>query len=93
MLVATGILFSVGVALFLWDFFFLAPRERARIAPAVAGGTPYERNTVGQTARVRTGGMPSRRTTACASRAAGRSTSRPETKSPSSSGAMRDACR
>jgi nitric oxide reductase subunit B len=28
MLVATGILFTAGVALFLWDFFFLAPRQR-----------------------------------------------------------------
>jgi nitric oxide reductase subunit B len=27
MLVATGILFTAGVALFLWDFFFLAPRQ------------------------------------------------------------------
>jgi len=27
MLVATGSLFSAGVGLFLWDFFFLAPRE------------------------------------------------------------------
>jgi nitric oxide reductase subunit B len=26
MLVATGLLFTVGVALFLWDFFFLAGR-------------------------------------------------------------------
>jgi nitric oxide reductase subunit B len=29
MLVATGTLFTAGVALFLWDFFFLAPRQRA----------------------------------------------------------------
>ena len=29
MLVATGILFTAGVVLFLWDFFFLAPRQRA----------------------------------------------------------------
>jgi len=28
MLVATGILFTLGVALFLWDFFFLAPSQR-----------------------------------------------------------------
>ncbi len=27
MLVATGILFSAGVAVFLWDFFFIAPRQ------------------------------------------------------------------
>jgi hypothetical protein len=27
MLVATGILFAAGVALFLWDFFFIAPRQ------------------------------------------------------------------
>ena len=29
MLVATGSLFAAGVALFLWDFFFLAPRQSA----------------------------------------------------------------
>jgi nitric oxide reductase subunit B len=39
MLVATGILFTAGVALFLWDFFFLAGRpvtgpEREGLAPA-----------------------------------------------------------
>jgi nitric oxide reductase subunit B len=28
MLVGTGTLFSAGVGLFLWDFFFLAPRQR-----------------------------------------------------------------
>ena len=28
MLVATGMLFTLGVALFLWDFFFLAPSKR-----------------------------------------------------------------
>ena len=28
MLVGTGILFTAGVALFLWDFFFLAPSQR-----------------------------------------------------------------
>ena len=28
MLVGTGILFTAGVVLFLWDFFFLAPRQR-----------------------------------------------------------------
>ena len=27
MLVATGTLFSAGVAVFLWDFFFIAPRQ------------------------------------------------------------------
>ena len=27
MLAATGILFAAGVALFLWDFFFIAPRQ------------------------------------------------------------------
>jgi nitric oxide reductase subunit B len=36
MLTATGILFSTGVALFLWDFFFAATRER--VAPR-AGAT------------------------------------------------------
>jgi nitric oxide reductase subunit B len=36
MLTATGILFSIGVALFLWDFFFAATRER--VAPR-AGAT------------------------------------------------------
>ena len=35
MLVATGVLFSVGVALFLWDFFFLAPRSAPGSSPAV----------------------------------------------------------
>ena len=41
-LVATGILFTSGVVLFLWDFFFLAPRQRTsadtpmRTAPTVA---------------------------------------------------------
>jgi nitric oxide reductase subunit B len=39
MLVSAGILFTVGVALFLWDFFFLAGRpvivpEREGLAPA-----------------------------------------------------------
>jgi nitric oxide reductase subunit B len=39
MLVATGIVFVVGVALFLWDFFFLAGRpvtapEREGLTPA-----------------------------------------------------------
>ena len=38
MLVATGALFVAGVALFLWDFFFLAGRPVAapveRLAPA-----------------------------------------------------------
>jgi hypothetical protein len=39
MLVATGALFVAGVALFLWDFFFLAGRpvaavETERLAPA-----------------------------------------------------------
>jgi len=34
MLVATGTLFSAGVALFLWDFFFLAPRQRTGVDPA-----------------------------------------------------------
>jgi nitric oxide reductase subunit B len=39
MLVATGIVFTAGVALFLWDFFFLAGRpvtgpEREGLAPA-----------------------------------------------------------
>ena len=29
MLAATGTLFTAGVALFLWDFFFLAPRQHA----------------------------------------------------------------
>jgi len=39
MLVGTGILFSAGVALFLWDFFFLAPRQRAH-GEAVARTAP-----------------------------------------------------
>jgi len=34
MLVGTGTLFSAGVALFLWDFFFLAPRQRAHTEAA-----------------------------------------------------------
>ena len=35
MVVATGILFVLGVALYLYDFFFLAPRrERSRRAMA-----------------------------------------------------------
>ena len=41
MLVLTGTLFTAGVALFLWDFFFLAGRpvaepEREGLAPARA---------------------------------------------------------
>jgi nitric oxide reductase subunit B len=36
MLTATGILFSIGVAVFLWDFFFAAPRQG--VAPG-AGAT------------------------------------------------------
>jgi nitric oxide reductase subunit B len=36
MLVATGTLFTAGVALFLWDFFFLAPRHHADAEPAAA---------------------------------------------------------
>jgi len=40
MLVATGILFTAGVVLFLWDFFFLAPRQRAVSgAPMPSGAT------------------------------------------------------
>jgi len=35
MLVATGTLFTAGVALFLWDFFVLAPRQGTRVEPAV----------------------------------------------------------
>ena len=34
MLVGTGTLFSAGVGLFLWDFFFLAPRQYAAAVPA-----------------------------------------------------------
>jgi nitric oxide reductase subunit B len=34
MLVATGILFTAGVVLFLWDFFFLAPRQRTSVDTA-----------------------------------------------------------
>jgi len=40
--VGTGILFTAGVVLFLWDFFFLAPRLRvegnpgAQAAPTAA---------------------------------------------------------
>ena len=41
MLVATGTLFAAGVALFLWDFFFLAPRQRVQSdAPAQTAPTP-----------------------------------------------------
>jgi nitric oxide reductase subunit B len=37
MLVGTGILFTAGVVLFLWDFFLLAPRVPAEAdAPAQA---------------------------------------------------------
>jgi nitric oxide reductase subunit B len=39
MLVGTGTLFSAGVGLFLWDFFFLAPRQRAH-AEAAAQPAP-----------------------------------------------------
>ena len=39
MLVGTGTLFSAGVGLFLWDFFFLAPRQRAH-AEAAAQTAP-----------------------------------------------------
>ena len=35
MLLATGALFTLGVALFLWDFFFLAPSKK-RPVPAIA---------------------------------------------------------
>jgi len=39
MLVATGILFVLGVALYLYDFFVLAPRRERAVAtwPAAAG--------------------------------------------------------
>jgi nitric oxide reductase subunit B len=41
MLVGTGILFTAGVVLFLWDFFFLAPRQRVQNdAAAQAAPTP-----------------------------------------------------
>ena len=42
MLVATGVLFTAGVALYLWDFFFLGPRmqaeadQPARTSPKIA---------------------------------------------------------
>jgi hypothetical protein len=45
MLVATGTLFTLGVALFMWDFFFYAPRTGTRAdtayrpAPTAAGVT------------------------------------------------------
>jgi nitric oxide reductase subunit B len=29
MLIATGLLFTAGVVLFLWDFFFMAVRQRS----------------------------------------------------------------
>jgi nitric oxide reductase subunit B len=41
MLVGTGILFTIGVALFLYDFFFLAPRL-SRKAPPAAWPAPAE---------------------------------------------------
>ena len=37
MLVATGMLFTLGVALFLWDFFFLAPSKRDVVRDRRAG--------------------------------------------------------
>jgi nitric oxide reductase subunit B len=40
MLTATGALFSAGVALFLWDFFFLAPRSRNGDAAVPYATTP-----------------------------------------------------
>jgi nitric oxide reductase subunit B len=41
MLVATGILFTAGVALYLWDFFFIAPRQRRQVdGAAQAAATP-----------------------------------------------------
>ena len=36
MLVGTGTLFTIGVGLFLWDFFVLAPRQRPGDEPAGA---------------------------------------------------------
>ena len=38
MLVATGMLFTLGVALFLWDFFFVAPSKRNPV-PSIAAQT------------------------------------------------------
>jgi nitric oxide reductase subunit B len=40
MLVATGILFTAGVALYLWDFFFIAPRPAENDAAVQAAPTP-----------------------------------------------------
>ena len=52
MLVGTGILFTAGVALFLWDFFFLAPRQRlATDAPAERRRRPHERPPTRRTPR------------------------------------------
>jgi nitric oxide reductase subunit B len=39
MLIATGTLFTAGVTLFLWDFFFLAPRQRVQ-SDAVVQAAP-----------------------------------------------------
>jgi nitric oxide reductase subunit B len=39
MLVATGLLFTLGVALFIWDFFFLAPKGRLRADAATQPAT------------------------------------------------------
>ena len=50
MLVATGTLFTAGVALFLWDFFFLAPRQRsARRAGGRRGATAGMSDYTGRT--------------------------------------------
>jgi hypothetical protein len=38
MVLGTGLLFTLGVALFLYDFFFLAPRRRT--APAAWPAVP-----------------------------------------------------
>ncbi len=38
MLLATGMLFTAGVALFLWDFFFVAPSKRQTVP--VMGAQP-----------------------------------------------------
>jgi hypothetical protein len=40
MLVATGSLFTLGVALFMWDFFFYGPKTRTAGDVAYAPATP-----------------------------------------------------
>ena len=96
MIVATGTLFTAGVALFLWDFFVLAvARQRTHTEPATdaARMTAMSEHT-GMDVESRTLSAEHRDGAAARPGAgARRSISRPPTKSPSSRRATRGGCR